>query len=109
MTVATMKTNRVSNASRNRRNIRNAPSAYLSRKNGDANVRKYLNAALSDNSLLAYRADLKHFLAWAALDHHRSESQRDHFVVARRLQIPQAVHGNMPAIHIIADVLSFDK
>ena len=30
----------------------------------DASVRKYLDAALADNTLRAYRADLKHFIAW---------------------------------------------
>ena len=59
-----MKTHRVSSSLRNRRNLRNAPTAYLARKQVDANVRKYLNAALSENTVLAYRADLKHFLAW---------------------------------------------
>ena len=49
---------------RNKCNSRNAPSAYLARKHVDANMRKYLNAALSENTVLAYRADLKHFFAW---------------------------------------------
>ena len=59
-----MRTQRVTSSPRHRRNLRNAPSAYLARKQVDANVRKYLNAALSENTVLAYRADLKHFLAW---------------------------------------------
>lgn len=67
MTAKAMNINRVGRVARNCRNngnIRNSPSAYLSRKHVDANVRKYLNAALSENTVLAYRADLKHFFAW---------------------------------------------
>lgn len=37
---------------------------YLTGKGCDASVRKYLDAALADNTLRAYRADLKHFIAW---------------------------------------------
>lgn len=33
----------------------------------DASVRKYLDAALADNTLRAYRADLKHFMAWGGV------------------------------------------
>jgi site-specific recombinase XerD len=33
----------------------------------DAVVRKYLDAALADNTLRAYRADLKHFIAWGGV------------------------------------------
>lgn len=40
---------------------------YLTDSQCDASVRKYLDAALSDNTLRAYRADLKHFLAWGGL------------------------------------------
>ena len=64
MTAKATNINRVARVARNCRNIRNSPSAYLSRKHVDATVRKYLNAALSENTVLAYRADLKHFFAW---------------------------------------------
>ena len=33
----------------------------------DASVRKYLDAALAGNTLRAYRADLKHFMAWGGV------------------------------------------
>ena len=40
---------------------------YLTSGQCDASVRKYLDAALADNTLRAYRADLKHFLAWGGV------------------------------------------
>jgi site-specific recombinase XerD len=36
----------------------------LTNRKCDASVRQYVDAALSDNTLRAYRSDLKHFLAW---------------------------------------------
>lgn len=41
-----------------------APTAYLAGPQCDEQVFKYLNAALSENTVLAYRIDLNHFLAW---------------------------------------------
>lgn len=43
---------------------RGSLSAYLSGQHCDAMVRQYLGAALADNTLRAYRTDLKHFTAW---------------------------------------------
>lgn len=43
---------------------RSGVTQYLSSTQCDASVRKYLDAALADNTLRAYRADLKHFIAW---------------------------------------------
>ena len=40
---------------------------YLSGEQCDASVRKYLDAALADNTLRAYRADLNHFMAWGGV------------------------------------------
>jgi len=40
---------------------------YLTGAQCDASVRKYLDAALADNTLRAYRADLKHFMAWGGV------------------------------------------
>ena len=40
---------------------------YLTGGQCDASVRKYLDAALADNTLRAYRADLKHFMAWGGV------------------------------------------
>jgi site-specific recombinase XerD len=37
---------------------------YLAGNNCDLSVRQYIDAALADNTLRAYRADLKHFIAW---------------------------------------------
>lgn len=37
---------------------------YLAGDQCDAAVRKYIAAALADNTLRAYRADLQHFMAW---------------------------------------------
>lgn len=37
---------------------------YLASEQCDASVRQYIDAALADNTLRAYRADLKHFMAW---------------------------------------------
>ena len=40
---------------------------YLAGGQCDASVRKYVDAALADNTLRAYRADLKHFMAWGGV------------------------------------------
>ena len=40
---------------------------YLKGRQCDASVRKYLDAALSDNTLRAYCADLKHFVGWGGV------------------------------------------
>ncbi len=40
---------------------------YLKGRQCDASVRKYLAAALADNTLRAYCADLKHFVAWGGV------------------------------------------
>jgi integrase len=40
---------------------------YLTSGQCDESVRKYLDAALADNTLRAYRADLKHFIAWGGV------------------------------------------
>ncbi len=39
----------------------------LANEQCDASVRKYLDAALADNTLRAYRADLKHFITWGGV------------------------------------------
>lgn len=39
-------------------------SAYLSGQQCDAKVRQFLDAAMADNTLRAYRTDLKHFMEW---------------------------------------------
>ena len=41
--------------------------AYKASKGCDAMVRQYLDAALADNTLRAYRSDLKHFVAWGGI------------------------------------------
>jgi site-specific recombinase XerD len=46
---------------------RSVLTQYLSSGRCDATVRKYLDAALADNTLRAYRADLKHFIAWGGV------------------------------------------
>lgn len=40
---------------------------YLTGSQCDASVRKYLDAALADNTLRAYRTDIKHFMAWGGV------------------------------------------
>ena len=40
---------------------------YLTGSQCDASVRKYLDAALADNTQRAYRADLNHFIAWGGV------------------------------------------
>lgn len=40
---------------------------YLAGSQCDASVRKYLDAALADNTVRAYRADIKHFMAWGGV------------------------------------------
>jgi integrase len=40
---------------------------YLAGKQCNASVRQYIDAALADNTLRAYRADLKHFIAWGGV------------------------------------------
>lgn len=41
-----------------------AATAYLAGPQCDEQVFKYLNAALAENTVLAYRTDLNHFLTW---------------------------------------------
>lgn len=45
----------------------NVLTHYLTSAQCDESVRKYLDAALADNTLRAYRADLKHFIAWGGV------------------------------------------
>ena len=40
---------------------------YLASDQCDSSVRQYIDAALADNTLRAYRADLKHFIAWGGV------------------------------------------
>ena len=40
---------------------------YLAGDQCDASVRQYIDAALADNTLRAYRADLQHFIAWCCV------------------------------------------
>jgi site-specific recombinase XerD len=40
---------------------------YLAGDQCDASVRQYIDAALADNTLRAYRADLQHFIAWGGV------------------------------------------
>lgn len=40
---------------------------YLASDQCDASVRRYIDAALADNTLRAYRADLQHFFAWGGV------------------------------------------
>lgn len=44
-----------------------ALTQYLTGGQCDESVRKYLDAALADNTLRAYRADLKHFIEWGGV------------------------------------------
>lgn len=44
-----------------------AVARYLSNEHGDASVRTYLAAALADNTLRAYRGDIKHFMKWGGV------------------------------------------
>lgn len=43
---------------------RGSVAGYLNSKQCDATVRQYLGAALAANTVRAYQADLKHFIAW---------------------------------------------
>ena len=40
---------------------------YLASDQCDSSVRQYIDAALADNTLRAYSADLKHFIAWGGV------------------------------------------
>ena len=44
-----------------------SPTRHLPSAQGNTSVRSYLAAALADNTLLAYRSDLKHFIAWGGV------------------------------------------
>lgn len=44
-----------------------AVTRYLSNEHGDASVRTYLAASLADNTLRAYRGDIKHFMNWGGV------------------------------------------
>ncbi len=46
---------------------RSVLTQYLTSGQCDDSVRKYLDAALADNTLRAYRADIKHFIAWGGV------------------------------------------
>ena len=60
---------KIENSKNKRSNRRSAvPFTHsLNENECDASVRKYLGAALADNTLRAYRADLKHFMAWGGV------------------------------------------
>lgn len=59
-----MKTNKIEGATNSDRNVL---AQYLASGQCDDSVRKYLDAALADNTLRAYRADIKHFIAWGGV------------------------------------------
>lgn len=61
-----MKSNMVAQAVKQRVGSKSADTVvqYLAGNTCDASVRHYIDAALADNTLRAYRADLKHFIAW---------------------------------------------
>ena len=45
----------------------NGVASFQSTRQCDASVRRFLDAALADNTLRAYQDDLKHFLAWGGV------------------------------------------
>lgn len=59
-----MKTKQIVDATNSDRSVL---TQYLTSGQCDDSVRKYLDAALADNTLRAYRADLKHFIAWGGV------------------------------------------
>lgn len=58
-----LKTSAVSHSDDGRASL-DTLAQYLASEQCDAGVRQYLDATLACNSLRAYRADLKHFMAW---------------------------------------------
>lgn len=59
-----MKTNKNADTKKADRSVL---TQYLTGEQCDESVRQYLDAALADNTLRAYRADIKHFIAWGGV------------------------------------------
>lgn len=99
-----MKTNSVVTRTGTAKNTKKTPTSHLAGKQCSAEVFKYLNAALSANTLLAYRADLNHFLAWGGTIPAKPERVANYVAHFATLLAPSTLSRRLVAIaHAHAD------
>lgn len=93
-----MKTNPVVTRTSNAKHATKTPTSHLAGKQCSAEVFKYLNAALSENTLLAYRADLNHFLAWGGTIPAKPERVANYIAHFATLLAPSTLSRRLVAI-----------
>lgn len=99
-----MKTNTLVTRASNAKPATKTPNSHLAGKQCSAEVFKYLNAALSENTLLAYRADLNHFLAWGGTIPAKPERVANYIAQFATLLAPSTLSRRLVAIaHAHAD------
>lgn len=93
-----MKTKPVVTRTSNAKRATKSPTSYLAGKQCSAQVFKYLNAALAENTLLAYRTDLNHFLAWGGTIPAKPERVANYIAHFATLLAPSTLSRRLVAI-----------